>query len=201
MHGWRKSRYDECPAASFLGKIKPVGRQVNFYFFAEDMGHIEEWMRSRHQILCFKAVYQDEEVFPIEGVNTVPDHISWASGLVIVRTADAGNMVWKPFPRGYIVDTSRSPVLEFSRSRLREGVLLRGRIYFTTDYWDEKDQSVRPKAPDFVEWADSVLRWTRKNFEFEKSRRAYLSESVRKWMEGGGELRQFWSAAHRPQRD
>lgn len=63
----------------------------------------------------------------------------------------------------WIIDTFRSPVIEFSLSFFDTQIIRRGRLYFKTGYY-EGDIWVK-REDSFVKWGDTLIRWVRRNFD------------------------------------
>jgi hypothetical protein len=83
-----------------------------------------------------------------------------------------------------------SEVIEFSGCEFDGTVLLRGRLYFQTDFL--VGDAIAPKRKEFLEWADRVFRLTKKSLHRSKILDAYLGDAAEKWVQQGGRL--AWTA-------
>ena len=109
----------------------------------------------------------------------------------LVRTTDVNDIQLTSAGHFFYVDTLRSPVVEFSPSRLNENELQRGRLFFDSGYFD-RDGTWRPKSDDYVSWARGWLKWIEKNHEYDRTQRAYLGLAAKAAIrEGSIQLRSF----------
>lgn len=76
-----------------------------------------------------------------------------------------------------VVDTVRSPVVEFSRCFHVGNILRRGRLYFVSSYYGE-GSVLKKKPDDFLEWADAFLSISRKHLKKDKSGSYYVGDNA-----------------------
>jgi hypothetical protein len=149
-----------------------MGRQVNFFLFEDDEARVLERIGHSGEFVLFRTV---SKVRP----RPIPLPLRAATGstsgfdlaLVIVPRAPRPRLRIKfvETVRDYVVDKTDSEVIEFRRSQLIDGPTPRygpapatpwiesGRLWF-----DPLDHGGRPKSPQFVSWADGVLRRVRR---------------------------------------
>jgi hypothetical protein len=106
----------------------------------------------------------------------------------LVRNSDLSHVVSNLIPnRGYLIDESRSPVVEFARCYFNGKLLRRGRLYYGTGYWDDASQwKAAPMA--FSRWADAIIKKIRSSYKSKHSS-FYVGPNAAKWAkESKGEL-------------
>lgn len=108
--------------------------------------------------------------------------------LYLVREKDIENVVIKSVAEKYwTIDISRSPAVELIKSYHNESIARTGRLYFLTGFYD-RDGSWIDKSPEFLKWAESLLRWIRRNYHSDpRVPRAglYIGPSAWKWISEG----------------
>lgn len=70
------------------------------------------------------------------------------------------------------VDVEHSEVIEYWRSYCDKGVIKAGRYFYTPVYWD--DGEWMKKSPEFVKWAESVVRTLKKALIRDKELGSYV---------------------------
>jgi hypothetical protein len=117
----------------------------------------------------------------------------------LARREDVDTIVVRPVETcgDFVIDTGRSPIVEFSRSRfdLENNRLGRGRLYYRTGYLEG---GVRVEFdPAFIAWADRLLNLVRRGKSFRKLtepdlRGFSVSQRAEAWRnETGGQLAPF----------
>lgn len=167
-----------------------MSRQINFFLAEEDEAPFEAMLRESGNFIVFPDIWQMPvpDVEPTTRVRKMGEEAM----LVLLTLKGMGQEVGArrtPGKLTYIVDTRRSPVIEFTRCFRGEGFIRRGRLYFSPTYYDEDGQSQR-KNEDFVRWADDVLararRWLRRVDDH-----TYAGPAAERAAARGVELKQF----------
>ena len=87
----------------------------------------------------------------------------------------------------YFIESSDAPVIEFSRSFIRDdGRLAKGRIWAGM-YRLEGEALIRKEAA-FVSWYDQVARWLRRHLKRFEGVDEYLGPAALEWHQAGGKL-------------
>lgn len=180
-----------------------MGKQVNFYMLPED-----------EQLFLSKVQCNPNVVF-LKSASTDQPEIEVVDNLASVTGENGGFMfyIWNrlfEFHSEYIaphkvkiydenipgyIDTGRisysistidAPIIEYSRSFIREGVLREGRI------WAEMHPLVNGefvyKGAEFEKWYDDLAGWLRRNLKRLKERSSYIGAEALKWYQAGGYL-------------
>jgi hypothetical protein len=71
----------------------------------------------------------------------------------------------------WILDDANTPTVDYMRGSLTDPVN-HGRLHFMTD--QVKDGQLVPMDPDFVAWADAILKWVRRTFRYDRDRDLYV---------------------------
>jgi hypothetical protein len=104
----------------------------------------------------------------------------------IARSKDERQIITTPAGNQWTVDIFRSQVVEWSRSRLVDGKLRQGRLYFSPTFVE--NDKVTNKEPEFVEWADALIEHVRRRYRFDRDLSAYVGPDTQVWLLGGGVL-------------
>ena len=139
-----------------------MGHQVNFFLLPSDLPTIEDAIRKTGDV-CFLS--DRTPTAEPTGLETLALDLTDTGGFplhaYVARREDLGNVTMRHVPaQGYwLIDSTRSPVIELDRCFFDGSVLKRGRMYFATDL------RFLPELPDpdFVKWGDRVLNRLRKN--------------------------------------
>jgi len=84
------------------------------------------------------------------------------------------------------VDVERSEVIQYWRSYCDDGQIQRGRLFYTPALW--LDDEWVEKSPEFVQWAERVVRAVKKTLIRDKERGAYVGPDA--WQKiASGELK------------
>lgn len=174
----------------------PMGKQVNFYMLEEDEKEFVEFVLSDREtiILGFGSL---QERLPILDCLPVEDSFPvwraqvyfWRHGYPLFTrygVMRAGPLQGQGV---YLVDSSQSSVIEFSRSLLLpdENMLARGRIWAEMRRL-EGDRFVY-KGEEFEEWYDSIASWIRKRYRRIGTRPYfYIGPQAYSWYQAGGKL-------------
>jgi hypothetical protein len=164
-----------------------MGKQVNFYMLADDLAEFEEFIRSKENVLLVKDRFSAPEIQTLDTL-TIPEMGKTPLSLLLVREKDLEKVVIKSVVGKYwTIDELRSPAVELMRSYHDERIARRGRLYFQPGFYDKNDNWV-DKPPEFIKWADSLLRWIRRNYHSDpRVPRAglYIGPSAWQWFSEG----------------
>lgn len=141
-----------------------MGKQVNFYMTDDDEREFVEFARSSTDVVIFMDVQTSEDIAILGNLPT-PETPGWF-GLCL------WNKECSPPPKlkyikeqcYYSVDKLESEVVEFHRSHMNEGRLVRGRIFAEMSYWrlSDKPPTVVKKSEAFVKWYDRLANWIKR---------------------------------------
>jgi hypothetical protein len=108
--------------------------------------------------------------------------------VVLVRAVELAAIRMDFIPqRGYwTINALRSPIIEFRRSYMDDNIIRQGRMYFIPRYL-ENNQWV-DKSPEFVAWADSILRFMRRHLRRLPSIGCYAGGDAAWLLESGQRL-------------
>jgi hypothetical protein len=134
-----------------------MGKQIQLYFAPRDVDEFVAKMVAKRGAVLLPHRLRSNLAEPVDSITR-----DTGSGLrsdgYLVRREDLERVRLREIPsQGYwAVDEVRSLVIEFDGGFFDHSKILRGRLYFTTPYYDQAGQHVS-KEPAFVEWADRVL--------------------------------------------
>jgi hypothetical protein len=164
-----------------------IGRQVNFFMLPGDLLDFEAYLK-RKEPVCFVNV----PLLTVEGsicAEGLSNHTK--IGSYIARMSDINHLrVEYIETQGYWLVDDTSPVVEFSRSYWdkEKKLLRRGRLYYEPVYVDNAGMW-REKPPEFIAWADRMLRWMRRTYTRDPHSGFYIAPQALRWVtEAGGRL-------------
>src|SRR5688572_2741879 len=106
-----------------------MGRQVNFYMHPDDLLSLQAEMARRGNVEIFASRSLDSKPAPLSKV-TVDVHGQEELTIFLARSQDVAAIHVRPNPApasGFFLDSSTSPVLEFSRCYCADELIRRGR--------------------------------------------------------------------------
>ncbi len=136
-----------------------MGRQVQFYMTFEDEKQFLSAVSRQGEIRLIHGSFatgRPDEIQPIWSLGSSSD--DWA--LLVASAALPPCIISEFVPTLGIhcIDEAASEVVQFNRCKPVKNWLANGRLWF-----DVRSGS-QPKSPEFVKWADSLLKWIRKNY-------------------------------------
>jgi hypothetical protein len=165
-----------------------MGRQINFYWHGEDETEFLTMVRAAGGVLLsyFSPTNAPNPITAVPNRN-VP---GWFR-LVLWNASkcSAPRITSTDKPTVFAVDTTRSEVIELSRSFERDGVLERGRIWAEINLWPSSpNEPVIEKSASFISWYRSLERWIRSHYEKSPGGN-YVAPGAAAFVASGGILR------------
>ncbi|MBI5876106.1 MAG: hypothetical protein HZB53_00525 [Chloroflexi bacterium] len=154
-----------------------MGRQVNFYILQADREELQTMLQKRGNVAFLPWISTTATIRP---VPTLAD-ANWIS-----RNIDIASVVLKyvQSQSHWLVDEARSPVIKFSPGGLSGSEIIRGRFHFELGFYDADGYWVT-KSPEFVQWADRILRWVCRHYVKESHGLAYIGPYADKGVKDG----------------
>ena len=140
-----------------------MGKQVNFYMTESDEQDFLRFLRSDCGVRIFMDAAPSDRVKPIESLPE-KDLPGW-SGLWLWdgENSPTPKMDYIVEQGYYMVDSFTSEVIEFLRSFMDNGRLVRGRIWAEMDYWTEGEfPRLCKKSISFQKWFDRLTNWIKR---------------------------------------
>lgn len=163
-----------------------MGRQVNFYMTDADEAEFVEFVRSDRNVGIFMYAMPTNDIpllteLPKQGVPC------WCALYLWDRDhSPAPKIDYVPQQRYYVVDPFASEVIEFSRSHLDEGRLVRGRIWAEMGVW-QSDGTLVSKSESFRKWFDRLANWIKRRSVRDKLGE-YILPGAAEYAKQGGRL-------------
>lgn len=155
-----------------------MGRQVVFLLHPTDQKDFSDLLKTFEDI-CFLSYFNKSNKPTIIDDTVMLDHIKEGSRVHLVRKQDLKNIKFQFIEKFnyWLVDNTRSQVLDFDRCVVYDNELRSGRLYFQPKYvenlqWIEKNA-------DFIKWSDNIITKCKKYFKkykykFEESPYEYI---------------------------
>lgn len=155
-----------------------MSHQLALRVLEEDLETLERELRRRRSVFVAYYHHQPEPTL-CSGLGKDQCHqpLVW-----LAREDDLGliGLTYVSAQGHWLVDQIRSPVIEFSRGGLDESRLVPGRLYYRTGYYD--DQTWVEFSPEFLKWADGILRLVRRRFLYNREVKAYDGRHATEWL-------------------
>ena len=140
-----------------------MGRQVNFYMTAEDERQFVTFIRSMGNVAILGSVQLSKAVLELQELPPVGEPFWFALCLWNKDCSPAPKMEYVTEQNYYCVEETESEVVEFSRSGVCDGRLVRGRIWAEMTYWQLDDPPVVvKKSAAFGKFYDRLANWLRR---------------------------------------
>lgn len=165
--------------------VVKMGRQINFYMLPEDEKEFISDVLQRKDVVMIAEPFESK--FP-NIISSLPEPFSKPFWHSIYFWTINGKLETKYIEKqGYfLIDSLTSPVIEFSRSFMRDNLLVRGRIRAQLQYW--KSNEIVSKGKEFENWFNAIARWIRKHYQ-KISELEYIGPHALEWRKRGGVLK------------
>lgn len=156
-----------------------IGRQGDLIVTNDDLQALEGLLRSRSdvQLLSSRPNEGRNALLPLKSLLVGPTDIG------VLRLCYFAPSEWMPDVRVRSlsdvksdVDVEHSEVIEYWRSYCAKGEIQAGRYFYTPVYWD--DGEWMKKSPEFVKWAESVVRTLKKALIRDKELGSYVGHDA-----------------------
>jgi hypothetical protein len=163
-----------------------MGRQISFYMLPDDEVRFLEGIERFGEpvLLAVRATSPSPVVLerlPQQGT------VEARSGVVLARKPLGLIVMKKLAEESFVLNKDNSEVVEFHQSEVRDGMLLRGRLWMEPAGHDENFDPV-PKSKEYVDWYGRIAGWIRKNYQ-RTAAGFYVAPHAAAWVAGGGKLR------------
>lgn len=146
-----------------------TSRQVNFYAIENEIFEVENYLRHLNYLVMALPIYNNNVVSYPSIREAVESRPVWPFSYEITSQSFLKDIKLDFIEKQnyFLVDSLRSPVIDFTLSFLSEDrrTLRRGRLYFKLGFYGQ-DQSWQQKNSDFIEWADDFVGHFRKALSF-----------------------------------
>lgn len=157
-----------------------MGRQVRLRLLPEDLAEIEQGLRERQAAFIEYYLHAPE----LSLSSTLAHRVNREPMLWLAREQDLPQvrLVHVPTQGYWVVEPHSSPVVELVRGNAFDGTRVpSGRLWFASEHYDSDTGTVHPPPPDFVEWAQSLLRWARRHFSRDRETGDYWGSQALAW--------------------
>lgn len=165
-----------------------MGKQVNFYMAPSDEEAFVAFVRSDRDVGIFKYAVPGEDIPFLEQLPEKGEPF-WFSLFLWDRDNSPPPILEYVKEQHYFVpNTFASEVIEFSRSHLDEGRLVRGRIWAEMTGWKRDDSaSTFQKGESFQKWFDRLANWIKRRSQ-KNARGEFVMPGATAFVEEGGNL-------------
>ena len=165
-----------------------MGKQINFYMLPSDEGHFLQAAAAIAPLSILEYTSKTEIFQPSSALPNKGDLGWFQVWLWSATTCQAPIVRWVPQQKYFVIDGSESEVIELARSYQQDSSIVRGRL------WAElKKRDGTAKAPPFLGWFESLVRWIKKNYR-KLPNGEYIAPTADEFVTGGGTLRQMMTA-------
>jgi hypothetical protein len=163
-----------------------MGKQVNFYMTQEDERDFVEFVRSDRNVGILTYTSPINALPLVEELPNRNEHFGGHTFLWDMDNSPRPVQEYIPTQKYYLVDEINSEVIEFSRSNINEGRLVRGRIWAEMVVWNTEG-TMRPKSESFQKWFDRLANWIKRHGERNKFGE-YVFPGAAQYAKQGGKL-------------
>jgi hypothetical protein len=172
-----------------------MGRQFSFYLLPSDANSLVKQLKSRFGAKLLLDYSPDHELFEID----MPYRKNDSGGLepivanaryYLARSSGKTERKYCAKPDWWVVN-SDSEGIEFSGCKFNGIAVAIGRFWYETNV--VRNLQYVAKSVEFVKWAESVYRYTKKSLHYDPRIDAYLGGDALHFSESGGQLvRDIW---------
>lgn len=142
-----------------------MGRQFSYYALPRDFHELDKYFVSKMDAVILD--YYSDSAEPTilrsrENNSNVPDRVF----TFVCRASDLDSIRCKYIPtqEHWILVSDYSPIVQYTRGPLLDGILRPGRFYYRTADW--RGEEWVEQDPSFVKWAERFFRYTKKRMKF-----------------------------------
>jgi hypothetical protein len=168
-----------------------MGHQIRVFLTANDTTDFENLLLGGEKVIIINR-RATRHVVEVVGSTVAKVDEPQSLFFYLVRKNDLKLVSLKEISgKGYwAVDEFLSPVVEFTRSNIRNGVFLPGRLFFNDVEYDDEGQLIS-KAPGFAKWANRLLAKAKRILKYDKANSAYFGTEALSMKEIGFPLRPY----------
>lgn len=165
-----------------------MGRQINFYMTESDERAFMDYVRSGGKVAVFKCSMPTEKIPFLKELPPRGESFWWALFLWDTANSSHPKLDYIAEQDYYVVDSMTSEVIEFSRSYIDEGRLVRGRIWAEMVGWERgSPEHTFEKSDSFKKWFNRLANWIRRN-SVRNAVGDYMFPEAAEYLEHGGRL-------------
>lgn len=155
-----------------------MGRQIQIYFNTDDVQELEKAAKSQLGAIVLAHRHSGNSAAPADS-TVVKNSDGLRSFGYLVRPQDLEKVVLRlvPAQRYWVVDETRSPVVELDGGFDDGKILRQGRLYFQKGFYGEDGQWVN-KAQDYLQWAEEILKLAKKFSRRDQKLGAYIGRAA-----------------------
>lgn len=131
-------------------------KQINFYAMIDELSSIQTWLKKNNCLFITVPIKNINSIY-INKIDIKINEGEW--DIVYLVTGENSQRIKLKFINSqghYLIDSLRSPVVEFSRpSIIRDGSLNRSRLYFNNGYYEEREWIDKDKK--FISWGTKLI--------------------------------------------
>jgi len=137
-----------------------MGKQITFFMTQEDEKDFLEAIRQLGPVKIVHNTFADESKMKIQFLPPVGTSANDANlSLLNIKAGTAIKHNYYPSQGHYCIDLAESEVVQFNRSKPLKRWLVNGRLWF------DENCDMGKKSAGFLQWANSLLKWVRKNYQ------------------------------------
>lgn len=164
-------------------------KQINFFAVPEDLKQFEIFFKQREIYTIKLPVYNPEDFLSQDNISVMANNKEWTK-VYLTKKSFLENIIIQKIEEQnyYLFDEVKSNMLEFRRPLPNPFTHLMGcsRFYYITSYWDSTGIK-RGKDPEFVAWADKLVKEFKKEFLIKEKadKYSYYTKGILNTMENG----------------
>lgn len=165
-----------------------MGKQINFYMTDDDEREFVKFVQSTGKVAVLSYTSPTEEPTVIEELPSNKESFWGCQFLWNTETSAMPSMKHIKQQGYFIPDAIESELVEFSRSFVDEGRLVRGRIWAEMNGWKRSDvATIIQKGDKFARWFDKLASWIKRR-STRNSNGDYLLPGATTFANQGGQL-------------
>jgi hypothetical protein len=164
-----------------------MSKQINYYLMQADIDNLEVKLKEIEPYFVLHRYSDTKQPRQLPAIN-FKENLSY----YIVRQVDFKlvQTEYVPNQNYWVIDGTRSPVIELGGCFYDGTILRRDRVYFESKYYDLDYVELIQKSPEFINWADRVFKVIKKNLLKKDSN--YIGANAKAWLESStGKLVDF----------
>jgi hypothetical protein len=138
-----------------------MGSQINFFLSRGDQQTVDHALKTIPNLCILKGITATSSLEELD-TSELSVFGNEPLYLVLARRSDLMefSMSQKIGPKGFTVDSTAAPIIEFNRCFIGDSFIRSGRIYSSSSFWSQG--GTFRKQEDFLVWTKQVFKAVRK---------------------------------------
>ena len=165
-----------------------MGRQVNFFMAKDDEEKFLSFVRQTGEVVLLPPISAAGDFQPVQELPEPFSTDQWRQFWLWNKSLASNFQSEYVAEKGYyVINGLLSPLVEFSRSYVKDNTMYPGRIWAEFTIIDSETSDLDQKDREFRRWYETLAKWIRKEF-YHTGWMIFAGRGALKFQDEGGTL-------------